>query len=133
MAACLMTSELDLPNLDSSPMSKLHLCLGIVLSVISGFILSHLTGLLPSALAYCNSRFCLLKFTKPVDERDLQALATPSQTSLFVSGLYFRRNKLLYTNTDGIIYKLVMVFAGCCTHDKFLMVLAPGHAHLLAN
>jgi hypothetical protein len=34
-----------------------------------------------TALAYCNSRFCILKFTKPDDERDLQVPASPADAS----------------------------------------------------
>jgi hypothetical protein len=36
-------------------------------------------GLPQSELAYCNSRFCFLKYTKPVGERNLQALKVASQ------------------------------------------------------
>jgi|WetSurMetagenome_2_1015567.scaffolds.fasta_scaffold1044101_1 hypothetical protein len=32
-----------------------------------------------TALAYSTSRFCILKFTKPVDERDLQVPATAAR------------------------------------------------------
>jgi hypothetical protein len=32
-----------------------------------------------SEFAYCNSRFCFLKYTKPVDERNLQTLKVASQ------------------------------------------------------
>ncbi len=34
-------------------------------------------------------------------------------------------------NTDNKVNKLVMVFAGCCNHDKSFMVLSPGRAPLL--
>jgi hypothetical protein len=34
-----------------------------------------------TALAYCSSRFCILKFTKPDDERDLQVPATAANAN----------------------------------------------------
>jgi hypothetical protein len=34
-----------------------------------------------TALAYSNSRFCILKFTKPDDERDLQVLAIAARAN----------------------------------------------------
>jgi hypothetical protein len=78
-----MNTQLTLPGLSPGLMSKLLLWSVKPSSVISGLNSGRQTGLLQSALAYGNSRFCLLKFTKPVDERDLQALARPSQTLLY--------------------------------------------------
>jgi len=75
-----MNTRLILPGFLPGLMSKLHLCMGINSSVICGFYSGRLIGLLQRTLAYGNSRFCFLKFTKPVDERDLQAMALPSQT-----------------------------------------------------
>ena len=75
-----MNTRSILPDLSPGLMSKLLLWSVKPSSVISGLNSGRQSGLLQSALAYGNSRFCFLKFTKPVDERDLQALARPSQT-----------------------------------------------------
>jgi len=44
---------------------------------------------------------------------------------------YWDKNKSKTANTDGRVNKLVMVFDSSCTQDKFVIALAPGHAHLL--
>jgi len=76
-----MNTRLILPGFSPGLMSKLHLWSFKLSSFIIGFYCGRQIGLLHRTLAYGNSRFCILKFTKPVDERDLQAMALPSQTS----------------------------------------------------
>ena len=74
---------------------KLSLYRGIVPTLIPGLkYCCHLTGLLLRAFAYGNSRFCFLKFTKPVDEHHLQTLAAASA------------NLHLYSWTDSQILKI---------------------------
>jgi hypothetical protein len=53
-----------------------------------------MTGLPPRSLAYDNSRFCFLKFTKPADEHHLQVLPSLRKPSLllFIGTLKRLRN-----------------------------------------
>jgi hypothetical protein len=53
--------------------------------ILAGQIFHYLlTGLLHRSLAYGNSRFCFLKFTKPVHEHHLSSFASASQTCFCV-------------------------------------------------
>jgi hypothetical protein len=68
-------------------------------------------------------RFCFLKFTKPDDEHNLQAILTTSQACFFIliPGLNMSQ---LTSNTDNKVQKLVTVFAFCLMHlDNILLVI----------
>ena len=85
-----MNTRVKLPCLSPGLMSKLLLWSVKLSSFIIGFYRGRQNGLPQRALAYCNSRFCIFKFTKPVYERDLQALARASQTSLLCTMTRYR-------------------------------------------
>jgi len=60
---------------------------------------TFLSRLAPVAhLAYCNSRFCLLKFTKPAHEHNLQGISNPVGKPAFLPGDNSQSLKLLPLN-----------------------------------
>ena len=68
------------------------------------------TGLPLAACILQSSGFVFLKFTKPDDERDLQATRTASQACFTTTMTISCLAQLAY-NTDNKVKKLVTVFA----------------------
>ena len=60
-------------------------------------------------LAYGNSRFCFLKFTKPDGEHLLQVFHRSQ--ACFIAHMTMPGMLQLATNTDNIVHKLVTIFA----------------------